>query len=224
VPRCRGLAFAKDFPGTRDRQHRRVWEHRETERVAGTVTVIVGIGPIGRAIARLLRALGMHVHGVGRTARDDDPDFGTVAAAADLARLLPEADYVVLAAPLTEQTRGMLGAAELEALRPTSRLINVGRGEPRRRGRPGRRVAGRPTRRCCAGRVRAGATAALVATVGHARSTGIAAHGGRHRRVARPAGRAVPRQPAPLVRRRAAANIVDKKLGYVPTTLPEESP
>ena len=122
------LAFAKDLPGTWDRQNRRVWEHRDTERVAGTTAVVCGVGPIGRAIARLLRAAGMRVRGVGRTARDD-PDFGAVAASGDLARLLPEADYVVLAAPLTEQTRGLIGATELAAMRPTARLINVGRGE-----------------------------------------------------------------------------------------------
>jgi phosphoglycerate dehydrogenase-like enzyme len=123
------LAFAKDLPGTWDRQRRREWRHRDTERVAGTTAVVVGVGPIGRAVARLLRGLGMRVRGVGRTARADDPDFGDVASSADLARLLPEADYVVLAAPLTDETRGLVGAPELGAMRPTARLINVGRGE-----------------------------------------------------------------------------------------------
>jgi phosphoglycerate dehydrogenase-like enzyme len=122
------LAFAKDLAGTWERQNRHVWEHRETERVAGTTAVVVGVGPIGRAIARLLRALDMRVLAVGRTARDD-PDFGAVMASTDLVRLLPEADYVVLAAPLTEQTRGIVGTAELSAMRPDARLINVGRGE-----------------------------------------------------------------------------------------------
>jgi phosphoglycerate dehydrogenase-like enzyme len=123
------LAFAKDLPGTWDRQTRRVWEHRDTERVAGTTAVVVGVGPIGRAIARLLCAASLRVRGVGRTARGDDPDFGVVAASSGLARLLPDADYVVLAAPLTDATRGLIGAAELGAMRPTARLINVGRGE-----------------------------------------------------------------------------------------------
>jgi len=51
------LAFAKDLPGTWDRQRRREWQHRDTERVAGTTAVIVGVGPVGRATARLLRAV-----------------------------------------------------------------------------------------------------------------------------------------------------------------------
>jgi phosphoglycerate dehydrogenase-like enzyme len=122
------LAFAKDLPGTWDRQHRREWRHRETQRVTGMTAVIVGVGPVGRATARLLRGVGMRVRGVGRSARGGDPDFGDVSASTDLLRLLPEADYVVLVAPLTEQTRGLVGARELAALRPTARLINVGRG------------------------------------------------------------------------------------------------
>lgn len=123
------LAFAKDLPGTWDRQRRHEWQHRDTERVAGTTALVVGVGPIGRAIARLLRAAGLRVRGSGRTARTGDPDFGAVSASTDLVALLPETDYLVLAAPLTDETRGLIGAAELGALRATARLVNVGRGE-----------------------------------------------------------------------------------------------
>jgi phosphoglycerate dehydrogenase-like enzyme len=70
----------------------------------------------------------MQVRGVGRRARTGDPDFGTVAAADELHRLLPDADVVVLAAPLTPHTRGMIDAAALAAMKPSGRLINVGRG------------------------------------------------------------------------------------------------
>jgi phosphoglycerate dehydrogenase-like enzyme len=122
------LAFAKDLAGTWDRQRRRVWEHRDTERVAGATALVVGVGPIGRATTRMLRAAGMHVRAVGRTTRDD-PELGAVSSSVDLVRLLPDADYVVLVAPLTEETRAMIGGAELAAMRPTARLINVGRGE-----------------------------------------------------------------------------------------------
>ena len=122
------LAFAKDLPGTWERQRRKEWQHRDTQRLAGTTAVVVGVGPVGRTIARLLRAFGVRVHGVGRTARGDDPDFGSVTASADLAALLPDADWLVLVAPLTAATRGLVGAAELAALPPTARLINVGRG------------------------------------------------------------------------------------------------
>lgn len=122
------LAFAKDLPGTLRLQAQRRWQHRETERIAGVRALVVGTGPIGRAIARRLRAVGMHVSGAGRTARIGDPDLGTVHATDRLTDALPEADYVVLAAPLTEATRGLIDAAALAAMKPTARLVNVGRG------------------------------------------------------------------------------------------------
>lgn len=123
------LAFAKDFPGslTRQREHR--WDHRESERVAGTRAVVVGTGPIGRAIARLLHLAGIEVSGSGRRARTDDPDFGTVCAQEDLPEALGSADWLVLAAPLTGSTRGMIDAEMLRALPRHARLVNVGRGE-----------------------------------------------------------------------------------------------
>lgn len=122
------LAFAKDLPGTVRLQDGRTWRHRETERVAGGCAVVVGSGPIGRAIGRLLRAVGMRVHLVGRTERTDDPEFGTVHAQGALGGLAPRADYLILAAPLTEQTRGMVDHTLLDALPSTARLINVSRG------------------------------------------------------------------------------------------------
>ena len=109
-------------------QRDHVWRHREPTRTAGSRALVVGTGGIGRATARLLRALGMHVTGSGRTARADDPDFGTVVATADLCAHLGDQDHVVLAAPLTDQTRGLLGAAELAAMKPTAHLVNIGRG------------------------------------------------------------------------------------------------
>jgi len=122
------LAFAKDLPGSLRRQQHATWEHRETERIDGARALIVGTGSIGRETARMLTAVGMHVEGVGRTARDGDQDFGTVHAADDLAAVVGDADYMVLIAPLTDATRGMVDARVLAAMKPTARLINVGRG------------------------------------------------------------------------------------------------
>jgi phosphoglycerate dehydrogenase-like enzyme len=122
------LAFAKDFRTTLVAQSEKRWFHRETERIAGRRAVVVGTGPIGRAIARLLSAAGLQVTGVGRTARDSDPDFGTVHAVSGLYDSLRAADYVVAVAPLTESTRGMFDAAAFAAMKPTARFINVGRG------------------------------------------------------------------------------------------------
>ncbi|GAA1809196.1 D-2-hydroxyacid dehydrogenase [Planosporangium flavigriseum] len=122
------LAFAKDLHGSHDLQLARAWKWRETRTVAGGTALIVGTGAIGRETARLLRAVGMRVRGAGRTARDDDPDFGTVVASADLADHVGWADHVVVVTPLTEATRGLVDATVLAAMKPTAHLVNVGRG------------------------------------------------------------------------------------------------
>lgn len=123
------LAMAKDLPGSLRRQQELIWEHRETERIDDARVLIVGTGSIGRETARLLKAVGMDVQGVGRTARDGDADFGTVHASSSLASVVGDSDYVVLIAPLTDETRNMVDASVLAAMKPSARLVNVGRGE-----------------------------------------------------------------------------------------------
>lgn len=123
------LAHLKALPQLAQAQRERRWEHRETGTAAGRHALVVGTGGIGRATARLLRAVGLQVRGVGRVAREDDPDFGTVLASDELARHVDWADHLVLVAPLTEQTRGLVGREVLAAMRPHAQLINVGRGE-----------------------------------------------------------------------------------------------
>jgi phosphoglycerate dehydrogenase-like enzyme len=122
------LAFAKGLPDSLRLQSRRQWQHRETERVGGSHALVVGTGSIGRSIARLLAAVGIRVSGIGRSERCADPDFGPVHSSRELMRYLPDADYVVLVTPLTETTRGMFDADAFAAMKPTARLINVGRG------------------------------------------------------------------------------------------------
>jgi len=123
------LAFAKDFARSWELQKQRQWKHRESERISGRRVLVVGTGPIGRSIARMLRAAGMSVAGVGRRPREGDPDFGDVYASSELSSHLPGADYVVAVAPLTEQTKGMFDAEAFAAMKPGSRFVNVGRGE-----------------------------------------------------------------------------------------------
>lgn len=122
------LAHDKQLHRSHDLQLARTWQHRELQRTAGRRALVVGTGGIGRATARLLRAARLEVRGAGRTARAEDPDFGTVVASNDLAQHVAWADHLVLIAPLTEQTRGMLSAEVLAAMRPDAHVINVGRG------------------------------------------------------------------------------------------------
>ena len=95
---------------------------------AALAVVMVGVGPIARRTAQIARALGMSVRGIGRTARGGDPDFGDIAAPDALRASFADADYVVMVLPSTPQTAGMVDAAAIGALKPTARLINVGRG------------------------------------------------------------------------------------------------
>jgi phosphoglycerate dehydrogenase-like enzyme len=117
------LAMAKDLPRTWELQQERTWRHRESQKVAGTRACVVGAGPIGRAIVQSLKAIGVTAALVGRTPRTGvhGPD--------DLDRLLAHADWVIAAAPLTDQTRGMFDARRFGVMRPSARFINVGRGQ-----------------------------------------------------------------------------------------------
>lgn len=122
------LAHAKDARRSQDLQRSREWRHRETAMVIGSTALVVGTGAIGRETARLLTAVGMEVRGAGRTAREGDPDFGTVVASDELVDHVGWADYVVVVAPLTKQTRGLVNRKVLEAMKSTACLVNVGRG------------------------------------------------------------------------------------------------
>jgi len=121
------LAHAKDSRRSLELQRERQWLHRETRSVAGATAIVVGTGGIGREIARLLRAAGLEVRATGRTERTD-PELGDVLASADLAAHVGWADHLVLAAPLTDATRGLVGAEVLAAMRPGSHLVNIARG------------------------------------------------------------------------------------------------
>lgn len=93
----------------------------------GKTIAIVGLGNIGQNIGRLAKALGMRVVGCRRTPRPT-PFTDRVYAVAELPTMLAEADYIAVAAPLTRETDGMLGAAEFQAARPGAIYVNVSRG------------------------------------------------------------------------------------------------
>lgn len=123
------LAHDKLLHESKALQNERTWRHREPRRTAGAQALVVGTGGIGRATARLLRALGMNVRGAGRVAREGDADFGTVVASSELAAHVGDVDHLVLAAPLTDTTRGVVDAEVLAALPEHAHLVNVGRGQ-----------------------------------------------------------------------------------------------
>lgn len=123
------LDLAKDSLGSFRGQREQRWEHRTSRKIQGQRALVVGTGSIGREIASLFRAVGLQVSGAGRNGRPGDSDFDEIHSSRDLARVVPGFDYVVLAAPLTQQTKGLAGAEVLAAMKSTAHLINLGRGE-----------------------------------------------------------------------------------------------
>jgi phosphoglycerate dehydrogenase-like enzyme len=114
--------FARD-------QARHEWRPPETiEEVRGKTVGVVGAGAIGREVALRCHALGMRVIGIRRRAHLPLENFDEILPIADLTRLLSSADYVVVSAPSLPQTRGMIAAEQLRAMRPSAYLINVARG------------------------------------------------------------------------------------------------
>lgn len=111
------LWFAKDLDRMRRQQAARRWEEFDVRMLSGARLGVLGLGGIGKAVARRALALGLHVQGIGRKHSREE-----------LESLLKESDYLLAATPLTPETRGMLGAAELAMMKPGSVLINLGRG------------------------------------------------------------------------------------------------
>lgn len=122
------LVMAKGFVQTFADQEKHQWNYRTAHTLQDKQVLVVGVGSIGRAIARMLKAFGMQVRGVGRTARADDIDFGIIHGVDELDEQLPLADYVVLITPLTQHTRGLFDAARFARMRDSACFINLGRG------------------------------------------------------------------------------------------------
>jgi len=128
------LALSRRLPEARDNQARRVWRgmigdlsQREDE-LGGKTLLVVGLGDIGGRLARLGKAFDMRVVGLRR-----DPSLGSGKADAvhpmsALKSVLPDADFVVLTCPLTEETENLIDAEALARMKPSSYLVNVARG------------------------------------------------------------------------------------------------
>jgi len=129
------LALARNFPDSTRHQDRSHWAQQDmwdkpqrlTE-LNGKVLLIVGFGSIGRELAKRARAFDMRVWGVTRSGKSDSTHAEKIVPASQLEEALPHADYVVIAAPETTETRLLIGAAQIARMKPGARLINIGRG------------------------------------------------------------------------------------------------
>ncbi|WP_250572687.1 D-isomer specific 2-hydroxyacid dehydrogenase family protein [Nonomuraea sediminis] len=102
------------------------WGPNQTREFAGSTVAIVGCGGIGRTLIRLLQPFGCHILAVTDSGHVDGAD--RVVPRAAYRKVLPWADYVVMSAPATPGTRGMMGAPEFALMRPDAWLVNVARG------------------------------------------------------------------------------------------------
>lgn len=122
------LALSRDFPRTVRDQDRRVWERRPATLLEGKTVGIFGLGVIGAALAPRCKALGMTVVGVDPI-KPELAGVDRVHGWDEVLRVSGDLDYVVLLIPSSAGTRGIVNAEVLAAMKPTSYLINLGRGE-----------------------------------------------------------------------------------------------
>jgi len=129
------LALARNLPDSVRGQDRARWAQQEiwdqpqhlTE-LNGKVLLIVGYGSIGREVAKRAKAFDMRVWGMTRSGMGEQAYVENIFAVSQLAEALPDADYVMICAPETAETKDLIGAAEIAKMKRGARLINVARG------------------------------------------------------------------------------------------------
>src|SRR6202030_814207 len=129
------IALARNFPDSvryQDASHwgqQDLWDkpQRLTE-LNGQLLLIVGYGSIGRELPRRAHAFDLRIWGVTRSGKGDTTYAEKIVPATHLDETLPLADYVVIAAPETSETRHLIGAPQIARMKPGARLVNVSRG------------------------------------------------------------------------------------------------
>jgi phosphoglycerate dehydrogenase-like enzyme len=129
------FALAKKIPGSIQLQQKHVWGQQllwdgfpRVREVAGATLGIVGLGAIGRSVVKTAKALGMHVIAVREHPEKGSEGADEVFGPGQIDELFRQADYVVLAAPVTPSTKAIANAERLSLMKPGACLINVGRG------------------------------------------------------------------------------------------------
>ncbi len=124
------LMFAKGAPLCFQMKQKHEWKRFTPSVLRGKTVGIVGLGSIGREVARLSQAFGMRVVANRRSATQSKRAryVDMLLPAGQLNELISESDYVVVATPLTPETRGLIGEKELRAMKPSAYIINIGRG------------------------------------------------------------------------------------------------
>ncbi|MEM9061386.1 MAG: D-2-hydroxyacid dehydrogenase [Pseudomonadota bacterium] len=121
------LGLFQPIAEQREMQTAREWRTTPHREISRTHWLIVGYGPIGSALAQRVKAFGAQVSAIRRSGRPD-ACVDRVGTSADLSAFLPDADVIVIACPLNDATRGMVGEAFLSSVKPDAILVNVARG------------------------------------------------------------------------------------------------
>ncbi|WP_255170033.1 D-2-hydroxyacid dehydrogenase [Natrononativus amylolyticus] len=122
------LAFVRRFHVGERRQRRREWRHYRTHELQGSTVTVVGLGALGTAICARLEPFGVESIGVRHSPEKGGPVDEVYGYDDDLHAAFARTDYLVLACPLTDETRGLIDEAALDTLPPTAVLVNVARG------------------------------------------------------------------------------------------------
>jgi phosphoglycerate dehydrogenase-like enzyme len=129
------IALARRFPDCFRYQRQARWAQQELwnapvrpRELRGQILLFIGFGAIGREVAKIIQPLGMRVWAVTRSGRTEEGLAEQVFPASKLDEALPQADFVVLAAPETPETRKMIGAREFALMKPSAYFLNVSRG------------------------------------------------------------------------------------------------
>ena len=121
------LSLARGMPATALAQTRNSWERWPAKLLDGKTVGIYGVGLIAEYLAPICKAFGMKTIGFSGTPRPA-PGFDRMVARTDLAATAPELDFLVALAPLTAETRRIIGETVFAAMKPTAYLVNVARG------------------------------------------------------------------------------------------------
>ena len=201
------LYFAKDLRRMNRNQEAGRWEPFDIVEISGQTVGILGYGDIGRAVASRVRPMGMRVLAVkrhGASLYNVDPLVHQIFPPDKRTEMLAQSDYIVAAAPLTPETRGMIGEAEFQAMKPTAVVINIGRGPVIDEAAMVRALAAKPHQRRRAGRLRYRTPPARPSILQHGKPPALAALRRPHARLD-PAGNALLPNPVRALFARKAA-------------------
>jgi phosphoglycerate dehydrogenase-like enzyme len=122
------LHFAKDLPRMAAAKEQHKWDPFDVEMIAGRTLTIIGYGAIGRAVAKRALAFGMRVLAIRRRMAPQNDDNVELRDSSQRLATIAESDYILMAAPLTAETRGSFGGPEFGAMKSSAVFINLGRG------------------------------------------------------------------------------------------------